>query len=118
LFRQVSLCYSGSFPMARSFTIEAQADGVRSVHNLGTKAWPQGLLLADGLVHDLPALGPGATTVIDAKAGQPPRDAVVRAAMMRTPPDGAAALWQLELGGVADVPVESMGWLFVSAAAP
>jgi hypothetical protein len=118
LFRQVSLCYAGSFPMARAPTIETRADGLREIRNAGTKAWPQGRLLAAGLVHDLPALGPGARTTLDANAGQPLRDAVLRTAMMRTQPDGVAALWELELGGVMDAPVESKGWLLVSVPAP
>lgn len=118
LFRQVALCYSGSFPMARALAIEARADGVRDVRNAGTKAWPHGVLLADGLVHDLPALGPDVHTTIDAKSGKPVQDAAARTAMTRKRPAGAAALWELELGGVADAPIESRGWLLVSVSAP
>lgn len=118
LFRVVSLCYSGSFPMARAIAIEARTDGALDVRNAGTKAWPQGRLLAAGLVHDLPALGPGAHTTVGANTGRPLRDAVARTAMTRTQADGAAALWELELGGVADVPVGSKGWLLVTVAPP
>jgi hypothetical protein len=37
---------------------------------------------------------------------------------MRTPIDGASALWKLELAGVADIPVDSKGWLLVSIPTP
>lgn len=118
LFRQVALCYSGSFPMARAMAIEARAEGVRDVRNAGTKAWPRGVLLADGLVHDLPALGPGAHMTTGSKTAKPVQDAVVRTALTRTPMVGVAALWELELGGVADASIESKGWLLVSVPAP
>jgi hypothetical protein len=118
LFHQVSLCYSGSFPVSRAISIETRADGALIVRNSGAKAWPEGALLADGLVHHLPALEPGAAATLAAKSGQAPGDAVHRMAMMRTEVDGAAALWPLELGGVAGIPVDSNGWLLVSVPAP
>ena len=77
------------------------------VRNAGAKAWPQGALLVGGLVHDLPALGPGAHATLAANGGRAPEDAARRTAVMRTQPDGAAALWKLELSGVADIPVDS-----------
>ena len=118
LFRQVSLCYSGSFPVSRAISIGTSDDGVRTVRNSGVMAWPQGALLVGGLVHDLPALGPGDHATLVANAGQPPADATRRTAAMRTQPDGTAALWKLELGGVADIPVASTGWLLVSVPTP
>lgn len=118
LFGQVWLCFSGSFPMARAIAIETDADGRYDVRNAGTMAWPPGVLLGAGLVHDLPALDPAAQTRIDAHAGKPPRDGAERTAMARKPPDGMAALWELELAGVAGVPVDSKGWLLVSIAQP
>ncbi len=118
LFRQVSLCYAGRFPMSRAFAIEARADGSRNVRNIGTMAWPHGVLLAAGRVDELPALGPGAHAIVGPNAVRPLHDAVLRTAVTRTRPDGAAALWELELGGVADVPIQSKGWLLVSATAP
>ncbi|MDO9074393.1 MAG: hypothetical protein Q7U73_14120 [Rubrivivax sp.] len=118
LFRQVSLCYAGSFPMARAIEIAARADGMREVRNVGTMAWPRGALLDRGLVHDLPALGAAAHTTLGEQTGKLLRDAVVRTALTRIRPDGFAALWELELGGVADVGVESKGWLLVSMASP
>ena len=118
LFHRVSLCYSGSFPVSRAVSIETRADGARIVRNSGVKAWPEGALLVGGLVHHLPALEPGAGATLAAKSGQAPGDATHRMAMMRTQVDGAAALWTLELGGVAGVPVDSKGWLLVSVPAP
>jgi hypothetical protein len=118
LFHQVSLCYSGSFPMSRTLAIQTRRDGLRDVRNAGTKAWPPGVLLVAGLAYELPALDPGANTTIGARTGQPRRNAVVRTAMMRTQLDGVAALWELELDGVADLPVDSKGWLLVSMPAP
>ena len=88
------------------------------MQNAGTTAWPAGVLLAGGRVHDLPALGPGARTPLGANPGKPLRDAVLRTAMARTPPDGVAALWALELGGVAGLPIDSTGWLLVSLPPP
>ncbi len=118
LFRQVSLCYAGSFPMTRALAIEARAGGLRDVRNAGSMAWPAGVLLSGGLAHDLPSLAPAARTTIGAESGHPLQDAVLRTAMTRTGHDGVAALWELDLGGVADAPVESRGWLLVSVAPP
>jgi len=114
LFRQVMLCYSGSFPVARAIAVEARPDGVLQVRNSGSIGWPAGVLLADGLVHQLRALGPGEGTIIPTRSGQPFRDALMRTALARTRSDGAAALWELELGGVADIPPQSKAWLLVS----
>ena len=46
LFRQVALCYRGTFPMERSIAVEARADGSHAVRNSGARAWPRGVLLA------------------------------------------------------------------------
>ena len=118
LFRQVRLCYSGSFPMARALTTELRADGLRELRNTGPTAWPAGLLLAQAKVHALPAVAAGAHTVIGATTGLPPDEAVTRTAMARIRPDpeGVAALWPLDLAGVAGESIESLGWLLVSVA--
>lgn len=118
LFGQTALCYSGSFPMARAVATQARADGSREVTNAGGKAWPPGRLLAAGRVHDLPALGPGERLSLAPQAGTPARDAVARMALARTPPEGAAALWPLDLAGVAALPANATGWLLVSEGAP
>lgn len=117
LFRQVGLCYSGSYPMARALTTEVRADGLREVRNVGPTAWPAGLLLAQGKVHVLPAVAAGAHTIVGAAASQPPGESMARTAMARIRPDpaGVAALWPLELAGVADAAIESKGWLLVLA---
>jgi len=118
LFGQAALCYEGSFPMSRALTVEAKADGRREVRNAGTAAWPRGSFLAAGLVHELPALAAGAGTSLATPAGQAPGNALLRTAMARLQPGAAAALWQLDLGGVVDVPAGSQGWLLVSVAPP
>jgi hypothetical protein len=118
LFHAVSICYGGSFPMARVMAAQGHPDGSRDVRNAGPTAWPAGWLLAGGLVHDLPALGPGAQATLGAKAGRPAPEGPLRTAMARIRPDAAAALWPLELGGVADAPAASKGWLLVSIPAP
>ena len=118
LFRQVALCYTGSFPMQRSIAVQARGDSSRSVRNTGTRSWPRGALLVGGVVRDLPALGPGAVTVVDAQGSTPARDTALRTASMRTPSDGTAALWSLDLAGVAGAPIDSTGWLLVSIAPP
>ena len=114
LFQQISLCYSGRFPLDRAIAIEARQGGLLNVRNAGRVAWPNGVLLAGGLVHDLPALSPGASTIIRVHTGKPLRDALMRTAMARTRVDGAAALWELEPGGMAGAQVEANGWLLVS----
>jgi hypothetical protein len=119
LFQQVSLCYAGSFPMSRALATTALADGAREVRNVGTSAWPAGLLLADGQARELPALAPGANATLATLAtlatnsGRPPRDALLRIASSRNAPGGVAALWPLDLAGVAEVPANAKGWLLV-----
>jgi hypothetical protein len=118
LFRQVMLCYSGSFPVARALAIEARRDGMLQVRNSGSIGWPGGVLLAGGLVHELQALGPGDDVIVDTRSGKPFRNALMRTALARTRTDGAAALWELELGGVTDIPPQSKAWLLVSIPPP
>ena len=101
--------------MERSIDVEARADGSHAVRNSGARAWPSGVLLAKGLVHELPAIVPGAAAVIAADARRPAGDAAVRLASTRTGFDETAALWALDLSGVAGAPVDSTGWLLVSA---
>lgn len=116
LFRQVALCYAGTFPMERSIAVEARADGSHVVRNAGTRAWPRGLLLVAGFVDELPAIAPGAATVIGVESRRPARDAALRLALTRTRTEATAALWALDLAGVAGAPVDSTGWLLVSTA--
>ncbi len=118
LFRQVVLCYSGSFPVARAIDVESRLDGTLHLRNAGSIGWPKGMLLAGGLAHELRALGPGEDTIITVRSGKPARDAVVRTALARTRSEGAAALWELELGGVVDIPARSRAWLLVSVPTP
>ena len=116
LFRQVGLCYSGSYPMARALTTEVRADGLRVVRNAGMTAWPAGLLLAQGKVHALPAVAAGADIIVGAASNAMAGESVARTAMARIQPDpaGVAALWPLELAGIADPAIHSKGWLLMS----
>jgi hypothetical protein len=116
LFRQVALCYRGTFPMERSIAVEARADGSHVVRNSGARAWPRGVLLSGGRAHELPALVPGAESIVAAEAPGPGPDAALRLASTRIPIDDTGALWALDLSGVAGAPVDSTGWLLVSAA--
>jgi hypothetical protein len=116
LFRQFALCYRGTFPMERSIAVDARGDGSHAIRNTGARAWPSGVLLAGGVVHELPAVAPGAATIIAAEARRPARDAALRLALTRTQIEDTAALWALDLSGVAGAPVDSTGWLLVSAA--
>lgn len=114
LFRNVVLCHAGSFAMARAFTLDTGADGVRRVHNKGATAWPPGYLLAAGQVHDLPAVEAGAAVPV---AVQPKADAeVLRTAAARSTGRGAALLWALDLSGVDGLGPQDRGWLLVSGA--
>lgn len=116
LFRQVALCYSGSFPMLRTIAVDARADGSHAVRNAGARAWPQGALIVGSQVRDLPALDPGASAIIGSEVDASKRDAALRTALTRTQTQGTAALWQLDLAGVAGAPIDSQGWLLVSIA--
>ena len=118
LFRPVLLCYSGAFPMERTPVAGDVVDGAREIRNAGAKAWPPGALLAEGQVHDLPALNPGAHARIEARRALPQRDAAARAALARTGPGDIAALWELELGGMVGVPAGSKAWLLVTLSTP
>jgi hypothetical protein len=114
LFQRISLCYSGMFPLGRAIAIETRPDALLNVRNAGGTAWPSGVFLDGGFVHALPALGPGDSTLIRIDSGKSPRDALARMAMTRTQDDRVAALWELDLGILADVAIESKGWLLLT----
>ena len=116
LFRQVALCYRGTFPMERAIAVEPRADGSYAVRNTGSRAWPSGVLLSAGRVHELPAIVPGAAAIVAGEARRPAADAALRLASTRVAVGETAALWALDLSGVAGAPVDSTGWLLVSAA--
>lgn len=118
LFRQIPLCYSGMFPLGRAVAIEARPEDLLNIRNAGRAAWPSGMLLAGGLLHDLPALGPGDSTIIRADAGKPLRDAVARIAMARTQADSISALWKLDPGDVANATIDAKGWLLLTTRRP
>jgi hypothetical protein len=116
LFEPVALCYSGNFPVMRAVSITPLDDERLEVRNRGTLAWPAGVFLSAGAVQDLPALDPGASTTLRLDAGRPPADAAARAALARTPYDGYALLWSLQLDTVADAPAGAAAWLLVPVA--
>lgn len=118
LFRPVSLCYAGSFPMARAPALDTRPGGERELRNAGSVAWPRGVLLAAGRAHELPALGAGARVPLGPAQESLLLQPAVRTATARSRPDGAAALWELELGGVTGIPGDSKGWLAVSVPLP
>lgn len=116
LFEPVALCYSGNFPVMRNVSV-TPLDGNRlEVRNQGTLAWPPGQFLARGVVQDLPALDPGASATLSLAEGQSPADDAARAALARTPHDGYALLWPLQLDTVADAPAGAAAWLLVPVA--
>jgi hypothetical protein len=116
LFEPVALCYSGNFPVMRALSV-TPLDGDRlEVRNQGTLAWPAGQFLAGGSVQELPALNPGASATLSLADGQAPRDDATRAALARTPYDGYALLWSLQLDAVADAPAGAVAWLLVPVA--
>jgi hypothetical protein len=116
LFEPVALCYSGNFPVMRAVSV-TPLDGDRlEVQNRGTLAWPAGQFLARGSVQDLPALEPGASATLSVVEGRPPGDDAARAALARTPFDGYALLWSLQLDSVADAPAGAAAWLLVPVA--
>lgn len=118
LFRQISLCYSGMFPLESAISIEALPGALFNIRNAGRAAWPSGVLLTGGVIHDMPALGPGDSTVVRTGGGKPLRDAPVRVAMMRTPVDRLAALWELDPDDAANAAIESKRWLLLTAPRP
>jgi hypothetical protein len=115
LFRQIALCYSGMLPLSRAIAIEGRSDDLLNVRNPGRTAWPSGMLLAGGRVHEMPTLLPGGSTKVPAEAGAPPRDTLSRTAMARTQADRPAALWRLDSSDVADGASESKAWLLLTA---
>jgi hypothetical protein len=69
-------------------------------------------------VQDLPALAPGASATLNFVEARPPGDDAVRAALARTPYDGYALLWSLQLDTIADAPAGAAAWLLVPVAGP
>ena len=115
LFDSVSLCYSGSFPVARSAAWRVADDGQAVLRNTGPSEWPAGQLLWRGTVRALPGVAPGADLVLVTDAGDSARNAVARLALSRTSPNDAALLWPLDLGTVVGAPAQSQAWLLVAA---
>jgi hypothetical protein len=116
LFEPVALCYSGNFPVMRAVSVMPLDGDHLEVRNRGTLAWPAGRLVAGGSVQVLPALDPGAAVTLNLAEGESPRDDAARAALARTPFDGYALLWSLQLDTIADAPAGATAWLLVPVA--
>jgi hypothetical protein len=116
LFEPVALCYSGNFPVMRAVGVRPLDADRLEIRNEGSLAWPAGMLAANGHVHALPAMGAGASVTLKLDAGALPDNAAARAALSRTPFEGYAVLWPLELGSVAAAPRNSTAWLLVPVA--
>jgi hypothetical protein len=115
LFDSVSLCYSGSFPVARSAAWRLINDGRAVLRNTGPSEWPPGQLLWRGTVRALPGVASGADFELVSDVADGATNAVQRLALSRTSPDDAALLWPLDLGTVAGAPAHSQAWLLVAA---
>jgi hypothetical protein len=113
LFQQDTICYSGTFPIVRAIAVEAYSDGSVAVRNAGSSPWPQGMLLADRHVYDVPALAPGDNQLLRPAVVNPLRDDVARTALARAR-STIAALWPLPLSGASGMPIDAVGWLLVS----
>lgn len=115
LFGHTSLCYSGSFPVARAVTWLESADGHVLLRNSGPSTWPTGVLAWHGRLSVLPPVPSGAEFA-------PPRGAATgatrpaeRLALARTPPGGTSILWPLDIGLVKNAPSQSQAWLLLAA---
>jgi hypothetical protein len=117
LFDSVSLCYSGSFPVARSAAWRVADDGRAVLRNTGPSEWPPSQLLWRGTVQALPGVAPGTEVELASDAAAGATNAVQRLALSRTSPNDAALLWPLDLGTVAGAPAQSQAWLLVAAGA-
>jgi hypothetical protein len=101
--------------MERSIAVEARSDGSRAVRKRGARAWPSGVLLAGGVAHEFPAVVPGAAAIVGADAGGRPAIRPCASPRRASASTDTAALWALDLSGVAGAPVDSTGWLLVAA---
>jgi hypothetical protein len=115
LFDSMSLCYSGSFPIARAAAWQIQDDGRMELRNTGPSDWPPGTLLWRGTVQPLPRVARGADHVPETATTGAGANAAERLASSRTPLDGAALLWPLDLGVVTGAPASSQAWLLLAA---
>ena len=115
LFRPLPLCFSGMLPIERAIAVDARADGSLAVENSGPEPWPAGALLAAGVAHALPALGPGESAIIDTERRKPLGDAATRVASEQIVGDRVAALWELQPSDVGQTGIEWKGWLLLTA---
>lgn len=118
LFAPPSLCHAGHFPLTRTARSRVLDGDALELVNPGPAAWPEGVLLWQGRRHAVPRLAAGQRTILHAAAGEAPRNALERAASTRTPFEGQALLWPLELRGATGVPADAGAWLLLRLPAP
>jgi hypothetical protein len=113
LFAAVALCYSGSFPVTRDAAARLEAPGRIALRNPGPAAWPAGTLAWDGRLHPVPVVASGATLALNDGSGRRPASVAERQAIARTPVDGLAILWPLNLQSVDEAPTDGQAWLLL-----
>lgn len=117
LFERVSLCFGGSFPVARAAQWRDAGDGRIAVRIQGASNWPAGTLSWQGTLVPMSAVAPGAEFIAEPEAASGPASAAARHALERTLPGAVAILWPLDLGPVQHATSRSEGWLLLTAAA-
>jgi hypothetical protein len=117
LFERTSVCFGGSFPVARAAQWRSTGDGRIAVRNDGASSWPAGTLSWRGMQAPLPAVAPGEEFLAAPAVASDPSSAAGRQALARTPPDAVTILWPLDLGPVQQATGRSQGWLLLTAAA-
>ncbi len=118
LFATASLCYSGAFPVTRAAVSRGDATGRVALRNAGPAAWPAGTLVWDRRLQSMPALAAGGELLLRAEQGTPPASAAARQAIARTPIDGMAILWPLDLQVVDPAPTAAQAWLLLQVGHP
>ena len=113
LFDRAMVCYRGHFPIARSGRLEPATEGPATIRNTGPGTWPAGWVSTGGTLHAVPGLALGRSASILSAEGSPPGDAARRAAIRRTPADGSAMLWTLDLGTISEGLDSADGWLLL-----
>lgn len=113
LFATASLCYSGTFPVTRAAVARATAPGLIGLRNAGPAAWPAGTFVWDRRLQPMPMLAAGGELLLRAEQSAPPATAPGRQAIARTPIDGMAILWPLDLQVVNPAPTAAEAWLLL-----
>jgi hypothetical protein len=113
LFATSSLCYSGSFPVTRNAVAQTPVHGHVDLRNSGQSTWPAGMLIWNGRLQATPTLAPGGELALRTEPRGQPVTAAERLALARTPFNGLALLWPLDLRSVNQAPPGAQAWLFL-----